>query len=93
MSVCSAQKTFKSPTRDGEDIYKKSLIIMGQIGQRMPQIRALGVTCGNLHKGGYLPLFPGQKRREALLEAIDKINDRLGDDSIYPAVITLARSK
>ena len=92
MSVCSVQKTFKSPSKDGNDIYNKSLIIMGRIREKMPLVRALGVTCANLQKGGYLPLFPNQKRREQLLETIDRINDKLGDDTIYPAVISLAKN-
>lgn len=84
-----AQKTFQQATNDGKDIYLRCLKIMARISPEMPKIRALGVTCGNLEDSVYPPLFKEQKRREELLKTIDKINNRYGEGSIYPAVVDL----
>jgi DNA polymerase-4 len=86
-----AQKTFQQATSDGYEIYSRCLKIMAQSGLKTPRIRALGVTCGNLAIDSYLPLFTVQKRREGLIKAVDKINNRYGDGSIYPAVVSLTR--
>jgi len=96
-----AQKTFQQATSDGYEIYQRCLKIMAQSGLKtprtkipgvfMPRIRALGVTCGNLAFDSYLPLFTVQKRREELIKAMDKINNRYGDGSIYPAVVSLTK--
>jgi len=86
-----AQKTSPEATDDGLEIYRRCLRIIAKLGPGTPKIRALGVTGGNLTHTRYLPLFGAQKSRESLLEAMDRINDRYGDGSIYPAVITLTR--
>jgi len=87
----SAQKTFQQASNDGHEIYHRCLKIMAGIGQRTPKIRALGVSCSNLSVNNYPPLFKEQKRREELIKAMDKINNRYGDGSIYPAVVTITR--
>ncbi len=86
-----AQKTYKEPTNDSYDIYLKTLNIMARISQKIPRIRALGITCSNLFPVNYPPLLKEEKRREDLIKAQDAINTRFGDWSIYPAVITLAK--
>ncbi len=87
----SAQKTYQQATDDGYEIYRKSLEILARTGPRMPAIRALGVSCSSLSESHYAPLFNEQKRREALLQTMDKINAKLGDGSIFPAVVTRTR--
>jgi hypothetical protein len=64
---------------------------MAKIGQKRVKIRAIGVSCSGLILDQYEPLFREQKRREELLKAMDKINARHGEDTIYPAVVTLTR--
>jgi DNA polymerase-4 len=86
-----AQKTFQQATNDGYEIYLRALKIMAKISQRAPKIRALGVSCSNLCQFEYPPLFKQQKKREDLIKALDKINSRYGEDSIFPAVTMLAR--
>jgi DNA polymerase-4 len=93
-----AQKTYKEPTDNGYEIYHRSLKIMAKIGskglpadRKMPKIRALGITCSSLFQANYPPLFPAQKSREDLTKAVDSINNKYGEWSIYPAVITLSR--
>jgi len=87
-----AQQTFELPTDDGYEINRRCLKIMARTGRKRPKIRALGVTCSHLATPKYPPLFNEQKRRGALLEAVDLINSRHGSGSIDPAVIYLARS-
>lgn len=91
MANFSIQKTYKEPTNDGYDIYLRTLKIWPEIALKMPQIRALGLTCGNLTQNCYLPLFEKQRRGEALIKSIDKINAKFGSNTIYPAVITLTQ--
>jgi DNA polymerase-4 len=88
-----AQKTFQIPTTDGYEICARSLKIMVKIGSRKPKVRALGVSCSNLSSTNYLPLFEPNKRREVLLAAIDKLNSKLGDETIYPAEILISRKQ
>ncbi|MFH1507160.1 MAG: hypothetical protein ABIG46_01855 [Candidatus Omnitrophota bacterium] len=87
-----AQKTYREATNDAHDIFHRCLKIMAKTGKNNPKIRALGVTCSGLEKACYLPLFREQKRREDLLKAVDKINARIGEDTLYPASIELAKS-
>jgi DNA polymerase-4 len=86
-----AEKTFQQATNDGYEIFYRCLKIMSKFNLKMPKIRALGVTCSNLAAHNYPALFKEQKRREELIKAMDKINNRYGDGSIYPAIISLAR--
>ena len=86
-----AQDTLKQAINDGYEIYCRCLKIRAKISQKWPKIRALGVTCSNLSKSQYSALLREQKRREELLKAIDQINTRHGDHTIYPAIISLSR--
>lgn len=86
-----AQKTFDQDTNDGYEIYSRFIKIMAKIGPKMPKIRAFGVTCGNLKQPDYPLLFKEQKRREALINSMDRINSRFGDGSIFPAIIDLTK--
>jgi DNA polymerase-4 len=96
MGNLGAQKAYKEATNDGYDIYHRCLKIMAKMGQKRalerPKIRALGVTCSNLYEANYPPLFKEQKRREDLIKALDKINSCFGEDTIFPAVITLTKN-
>lgn len=65
---------------------------MAKTGLKTPEIRAMGVTVSKLSFESYPALFIEQKRREGLLRTMDKINNRFGDNSIYPAVIAFTRS-
>ena len=85
------QKSFQQATDDGQEIYLRCLKIMTKTTQRMPKIRALGVTGSSIFKAESGPLlFKEQERRERLKRAQDTINSRFGEWSIYPAVINFA---
>ncbi|MFA4854846.1 MAG: hypothetical protein WC616_05835 [Candidatus Omnitrophota bacterium] len=58
---------------------------------KSPKIRAIGVTCGSLSWGIYQPLLREEIRREGLIQALDRINNRFGEGSIYPAITVLTR--
>lgn len=87
----AAQKTFQAATDDGYELYLRCLKIIAKISQKAPKIRALGVTGSNLTLESFLPLFKEQKRGEEINRAVDRINTRLGEDTIYPAVIELTK--
>ena len=91
IGVFCRQKTFKQGTHDSYEISQRALKIMAKTGKKMPKIRALGVTCGSLNQPNYPPLFKEQKKREELIKALDKINTRFGESSIYPAITDLTR--
>lgn len=86
-----AQQTFQTATDDGYEVYQRTLKIGAKIRQNQPKIRAMGVTCSGLFRGQDLSLFKAQKRREALLKTLDKINQRFGENTIFPAIITFTR--
>lgn len=85
------QKTFSMPTNDSYEIYLRSLKIMAGMSQKRLKIRALGVSASHLEWQDYLPLLLEERRREALIKAIDRINSRFGESSIFPAQVILTR--
>jgi len=85
------QRTFLRETNDSYEIYLRALKIMAGKPKKGHKIRALGVTASGLSRQTYLPLLIEEKRREVLVKAIDRINSRFGDSSIYPAQVILTR--
>lgn len=86
-----AQKTYQAQTNDGYEIYQRALKIMANSGFKNPKIRAIGVTCSSLSWGTYQPLLSEEIRREGLIRALDRINNRFGEGAIYPAITDLTR--
>lgn len=84
-----AQKSTQQATSDSHEIYLRCLKVMAKMPQRGLKIRALGVSASQLCLQDYSPLLIEQKQREALIKAIDRINSKFGDGSIYPAQIVL----
>jgi hypothetical protein len=87
----SRQKTFFEPTFDGLQIYQRSLYILSQSRFELSQISFLAVSTSNFSLPERHHLFTEQNRREGLISAIDKINSRFGDWTVFPA--TLSRVK
>jgi DNA polymerase-4 len=56
-----AQKTYREAINDGYEIYHRCLKILAKTAKKTPKIRALGVSCSNLSKKSYPPLFKEQK--------------------------------
>ena len=86
-----AQKTYQSQTSDGYEIYQRAFKIMARTGLKNPRIRAIGVTCSSLSEGSYNHLLSEEIHREGLIKALDRINKRFGEGSIYPAITVLTR--
>ncbi len=88
-----AQKTYQTSTNDGYEICKRVLKIMAKACFKNPRIRAIGVTCSSLSWAIYQPLLSEEVRREGLIQALDRINNRFGEGVIYPAITVLTRLK
>ncbi|MDD5109370.1 MAG: DNA polymerase IV [Candidatus Omnitrophica bacterium] len=86
-----AQKTYQVQTNDGYEIYQRAFKIMGKSTLINPRIRAIGVTCSSLSWDTNQPLLSEEIRRKGLICALDRINNRFGEGSIYPAVTVLTR--
>jgi len=86
-----AQKTYQEPTNDGYYIYQRVLKIMAKSRLKNPLIRAIGVTCSGLLRPNYNSLFNEEIRREGLIKALDRINGKFGESTIYPAITVLTR--
>ncbi|MFH0917545.1 MAG: DNA polymerase IV [Candidatus Omnitrophota bacterium] len=86
-----AQKTYQLATNDGYEIYQRTLKIMAKSSLKNPRIRAMGVTCSSLSRSIYQPLLSEDIRRGELIKALDCINNRFGERSIYPAITDLTR--
>ncbi|MFA4992603.1 MAG: DNA polymerase IV [Candidatus Omnitrophota bacterium] len=86
-----AQRTHQTSTNDGYEICQRALKIMSKSFLKNPKIRAIGVTCSGLSWNSYQPLLSEEIRREGLIQALDRINNRFGEGVIYPAITALAR--
>jgi len=76
----SQQKTLKEFLDDGREIYQTALSILAQINIEILGIRLIGVSVSNLTKGTeQLSLFKEEWRKQILLTAMDKVNDRYGE--------------
>ncbi len=80
--VVSRQRNFSSPTWDGERIYKRAWSIFDGLGR--PKVRAMGISVSGLSYIS-LPLLEEEKKRNSLLQALDRVNDQEGEWTIFPA--------
>lgn len=83
----SREKNFQSPTADPQRIYERNLLILESFRLKNYFVRSLGVSASGLVVAQEFYLFQSDQKRNSLLAAVDKINQRLGDWSIYPAAI------
>ena len=75
----SKQKTFSKWINSGNEIFRQALDIFESIPHPKP-IRLLGVGVSELRKEGYqLDLFEKRGKKETLLKAMDRVNERFGD--------------
>lgn len=88
-----AQKTYQEPIDDGYGIYHRCLGIISQRGPKKLLVRALGVTCSSLFSGDQPVLFRKEQKRKELITTVDTINARLGEWTVYPAVVSLTRKR
>jgi len=86
-----AQKTCQTETNDGYEICQRAYKIMAKFSLEYPRIRAIGVTCGSLSLNSSSSLLSEEIRREGLIRALDRINNRFGEGSIYAAITSFTR--
>ncbi|MFH1655504.1 MAG: DNA polymerase IV [Candidatus Omnitrophota bacterium] len=86
----SKQKTFDQPTFDGYELYKRCIGIINHNQGIDLRVRAIGVNSSNFRPSESLFLLDEDKKRFRLLRAIDEINNKAGEWSIFPASIKLA---
>ncbi len=79
------RKTFQEPTYDGYEIYQRACRILESMRLTSFCARVLGVSVSGLSDADNTYLFEEQNRRDRLLRSVDKINDKYGDWTIYPA--------
>lgn len=76
------QKAIPFRTNDTHEIYHHALSILDSIRLKH-SIRLLGVRLSDIVKeSGQIPLFEDMKKRRALLEAVDAISERYGDETL-----------
>ena len=82
------QRALPAPTIDEQVIYTKCLQIAQELGVG-DEIKIIGVSINDLYKraGLTISMFTVDRRREKLLDAMDKINNRWGDFTIYFAYL------
>jgi len=83
----SREKNFKDYTNDSGMLYQRAIFIMDTLKVRNTAVRALGVTARNVSPAAGTFLFHDQKKRDQMLNAQDRINERFGDWTVYPASI------
>ncbi len=81
----SKQKSFGQATSDGQLLFERCLRILRQMPQTIKSCRALGVSVSGLELSSGLALLPQDAKRKSIIGAQDRINERFGDWSIYPA--------
>jgi DNA polymerase-4 len=75
----SKQKTFSKWIQSGNEIFRQAFDIFESI-PHPKAIRLLGVGVSELKKEGYqLDLFEKSGKKETLLKAMDRVNERFGD--------------
>ncbi len=87
-AVLSREKNFQSLTADPQRIYERNILILKSFRLNNFSVRALGVSASGLAPAQEFYLFESERKRNSLLAAVDKINERLGDWSIYPATVS-----
>jgi DNA polymerase-4 len=76
------QETLREYINRSDDIYKAVVAILDSLVLPQP-VRLLGVRLSNLCYGSnQLPLFPEERKRMQLVNALDEVNDRFGDFTV-----------
>ena len=82
----SRQKSLERILDDGYDIYQVAYPILQKV-DLSPRVRLVGIAVSGLVRSEkQLEFFEGKKRRD-LLETVDRINDRYGEETVCRASI------
>jgi len=86
------QKSVQSHTDDGGIVYGVALSVMNTFRVKKP-VRLVGVSVSNLIKGQEsIPLFERDRKRELLMSAADRINDRFGEFTVSPGPVLMEKA-
>jgi len=78
----SRQESRPNYTNNSDEIYLAALKLLDSIELAQP-VRLLGVKLSNLqHHTEQLPLFPGERKKALLANAMDAVNNKFGDFSV-----------
>jgi len=76
------QQTLGNPINQSGDIYKAAIDILDTVELQQP-VRLLGIRLTNLrHQVAQLPLFPQERRKSLMVNAMDAVNNRFGDFTV-----------
>jgi DNA polymerase-4 len=76
------QETLPQYINQSGDIYRAAVAILDTLILMQP-VRLLGVKLSNLrYESNQMPLFPEERKKAQLVEAMDKVNDRYGNFSV-----------
>ena len=76
------QETLPSYINQSDDIYKAAVAILDSLVLMQP-VRLLGVRLSNLrYESNQLPLFPEERKKAQLVNAMDEVNDKFGNFSV-----------
>ena len=76
------QQTLGNPINQSGDIYKAAVDILDTVELQQP-VRLLGIRLTNLrHQVAQLPLFPQERRKALMVNAMDAVNNRFGDFTV-----------
>lgn len=76
------QETLGEYVNRSDEIYRAVVAILDSLVLLQP-VRLLGVRLSNLcHGSNQLPLFPEERKRMLLVNALDEVNDRFGDFTV-----------
>lgn len=85
------QKKFLPFPPDGHRIYTLAWQIFHSFSLNR-KVRMLGISVSELSRDIPGPLFPEEKSRENLFQAIDRLNGRLGANTVFPATFLLEKT-
>ena len=86
------QKNFSAYTVNGEEIYARCMFILDTFDGKRLAVRALGVSVSALRRAQKNYLFEEDLKKRKIVQALDAVNDRFGEWTLYPAVLSLTRS-
>lgn len=77
-------QTFKTPTDDGQFIAKICQNLFSRLNWTNP-VRFVGIHVGLLTENHQASFLPNDQRRHELLRAMDLVNNKFGQFTLYPA--------
>ncbi len=81
-SSAHKQETLSTYINRSDEIYKAATAILNSI-EIEQKVRLLGISLSNLqHNSQQLPLFPEEQRKAKMTQAMDAVNNKLGDFSV-----------